>query len=105
MFRGAAFLFLFLFQGVALLHSEEWNQRYKSHMMWARDAFDKEQVRVLLQDFVDTTHGKSYRYFADKEDFFHGHLLYADEQSAEKPERLKLLGVLYHTQEEASTHS
>lgn len=104
MFRGAAVI-VYLFLGVASLHSQEWKQRYGNHMMWAKDAFDKEQVREMLQDFVNTTYGKSYRYFADRQDFFHGHLLYADERSADNPERLKLLGVLYHTQEEASTHS
>lgn len=56
---------------------------------------DKKSLAGLLQDFVSARHGKSYRRLGDYKDFFHGHLLYAQNDATP-------IAILYHTQEAAA---
>lgn len=59
---------------------------------------DKEKLTNLLQKAVNVIYpAKGFRYLGDKEDFFHGHILYIlDTNSVPRP-----VAILYHTQEEA----
>ncbi len=94
-------LFLFL---VSSLQAQSWASRYEAHNLWANVAIDKELIQKLVQDFTVQKQGEAFRFLGDTEDFFHGHLLFADREYISEDDRLSPFAVLYHTQEEASSH-
>ncbi len=61
--------------------------------------FSKAQLQSVLQTFVDQVHGKGFRYFGDKADFDHGHIVFRRDGGTVNP-----WFILYHTQENASQH-
>lgn len=58
-----------------------------------RVAFSEARLEKLLMLFTEKVRGVGFRYFADANDFDHGHILFAAD--------LKPVAILYHTQEQA----
>jgi len=95
---------IFLFSLIPTLLAQSWASRYEAHALWANQAIDKEQVRKLVQDFTTQKQGEAFQYLGDSQDFFHGHLMFADREFDPSNDRLSPFAILYHTQEEASSH-
>lgn len=86
------------------LEAQLWTDRYKEQFLWGNQVFDTDQMQRVLQSFSEQTQGHAFRYLGDSQDFFHGHFLYADRAFDPTQEKLLPFAILYHTQEEASSH-
>ena len=80
------------------------SKRHEHHHEVFKKPISAQKLQLLLQRFIDSQFEKAFRYIGDKNDFFHGHLLFTDDLPLDKEGRLEPFAILYHTQEDAHEH-
>jgi len=82
--------------------AQAWAYRDQGHFHLASYLVDPDDLRGILEDFGRRAHGRAYRDAGDRNDWFHGHFLYAESAKPDARGMMKPYAILYHTQEEAS---